>query len=141
MMPYPGAPPMQQYRSLSQSHQFMPQQAHMGPPIMMQNGPNAFMTSPPVPQMMYPQGNQGHFMPPGNGHPPAMPGVNGYPSPGRSAPMMMSQGSQQGHQQPMYAMNPGMSPSPQYGTPIFAQQAFNAGQSMLNKTLPRPHFY
>jgi hypothetical protein len=133
MMPYPGAPPMQQFRSLSQSHQFIPQQAHMGPTIMMQNPANGFMTSqgmPPGTQMMFPQGGQGHFMPPNNGHPPAMPGVNGYPSPGRSAaPMMMNQGSQQGHQQPMYGMGPGMSPGPQYGSvaPIFAQQP--TGQS------------
>jgi len=77
--------------------------------------------------MMYPQGSQGHFMPPNNGYPPAMPGVNGYPSPGRNAaPMMMNQGSQQGHQQPpMYGIGPGMSPGPQYGTvgPMFAQQS------------------
>lgn len=134
MMPYPGAPPMPQYRSLSQSHQFIPQQTHMGPAIMMQNPANGFMAQgmAPGPQMMYPQGGQGHFMPPSNGHPSAMPGANGYPSPGRGAPMMMSQGSQQGHQQPMYGMNPGMSPGPQYGsvTPIFAQQP--PGQSMLN---------
>ena len=144
MMPYPGAPPMQQYRSLSQSHQFIPQQAHMGPPIMMQNPAGGFMTSQgmaPAPQMMYPQGGQGHFMPPGNGHPPAMP-VNGYPSPGRNAaPIMMSQGSQQGHQQPMYGinpgmspgMNPGMSPGPQFGAvaPMFAQQQI-PGQSTLH---------
>lgn len=130
MMPYPGAPPMQPYRSLSQSHQFMPQQGHMGPPIMMQTPAGGFMTAQgmaPGPQMMYAQGGQGHFMPPGNGHPPTMP-VNGYPSPGRGAPMMMSQGSQQGHQQPMYGMNPGMSPGmspgPQFGAvaPIFPQQ-------------------
>ena len=138
MMPYPGAPPMQQYRSLSQSHQFIPQQTHMGPAIMMQNPANGFMTSQgmaPGPQIMYPQGGQGHFIPPGNGHPPAMPGVNGYPSPGRSAPMMMNQGSQQGHQQPMYGMNPGMSPGPQYGNvaPIYAQQQ-PPGQSKFCRT-------
>jgi hypothetical protein len=132
MMQYPGAPPMQPFRSLSQSHQFMPQQQHMGP-IMMQNPANGFMTSQgmaPGPQIMYPQGGQNHFIPPQNGHPPAMPGVNGYPSPGRSAPMMMSQGSQQGHQpQPlMYGnMNPGMSPGPQYGQPMYPQPS--PGQS------------
>jgi hypothetical protein len=45
--------------------------------------------------------------------------------------MMMNQGSQQGHQQPMYGMNPGMSPNPQFGAvaPIFAQQQA-PGQSM-----------
>jgi hypothetical protein len=36
--------------------------------------------------------------------------------------MMMSQGSQQGHQQPMYGMNPGMSPGPQFAAPIYTQQ-------------------
>ena len=139
MMPYQGGggPPMQQFRSLSQSHQFMPQ-PQMGPPIMMPNPTNGFMTSQgmaPGPQMIYPPG-QGHFMPTGNG-PPAIP-VNGYPSPGRStAPMMMSQGSQQGHQQPIYGMNPGMSPGPQYGmvTPNFAPQQ-PPGQS---KHIPQAH--
>lgn len=126
MMPY-GAPPMQPpFRSLSQNHQFIPQQGPMGP-IMMQNTAGGFLTSQgmaPGPQMMYPQG-QAPFMPPGNGHPPPIQ-PNGFPSsPGRgAAPMMMSQGSQQGHQQPMYGMNPGMSPGPQYGNvaPIYAQQ-------------------
>lgn len=136
MMQYPGAPPMQQqFRSQSQSHQFMPQQQQMGP-IMIQNPTNSFMTSQgmaPGPQIMYPQGGP-HFMPLQNGHPPTMPGVNGYPSPGRSAPMMMSQGSQQGHQpQPsMYGnMNPGMSPGPQYGHPVYPQQQ-PPGQSKFN---------
>ncbi|KAE9375583.1 hypothetical protein N431DRAFT_463661 [Stipitochalara longipes BDJ] len=123
MMPYAGAPPMQpQLRSFSQSHQFMPQQGQMGP-IMMPNPAGSFLTSQgmaPGPQMMYQQGAQGPFMPPHNG-PPAMP-ANGFPSPGRGAPMMMNQGSQQGHQQPMYGMNPGMSPGPQYVAPMYPQQ-------------------
>lgn len=138
MMPYNGAPPMN-YRSLSQNHQFVPQQ-HMAPPIMMQNPAGGFMTSQGMapgagPQIMYPgqPGPQGHFIPQGNGHPPPMPGANGYPSPGRGgAPMMMSQGSQQGHQQPaMYGMNPGMSPGPQYGNavPVYAHQPPNQSKS------------
>ncbi len=127
MMGFPNGPPMSQgyQRSLSQSHQFMPPQGPMGP-IMMPNPQGTFMTSQgiaPGPGMMFPQGSQGGFMPP-NGFPPQMP-VNGFPSPGRGAPMMM-QGSQQGHQQgqPMYGMNTGMSPSPQYGNaaPIYNQQ-------------------
>jgi hypothetical protein len=127
MIPYAGAPQMQQqYRSLSQGGNFMPPGGPMGP-IMMQNPNPTFMAAQgltPGGPMMFPQGGPGPFMPPGNGHPPPMPGVNGYPSPGRSAPMMMSQGSQQGHQQPMYGMNPGMSPGPQYGAvaPIYAPQ-------------------
>ncbi|KAH6683218.1 hypothetical protein B0J14DRAFT_647440 [Halenospora varia] len=128
MMPYPGGPPIPPYRSLSQSGGQFPQQPHMGPAIMMQNPAGSFLTSQgmaPGPQMMYPQNGQGHFMPPGNGHPmPVMPGVNGYPSPGRSAPMMMSQNSQQGHQQPQMfnGMAPGMSPGPQYGSPAYNPQ-------------------
>lgn len=121
MVPYPGAPQMQPFRSLSQNHQFMPQQGHMGQPVMMPNPAGGFLPPQgmaPGPQMMYPPGAQGQFMPPNNGHPPAMPN-GGYPSPGRGAPMMMNQGSQQGHPQPMY----GMSPGPQYGNiaPVFPQ--------------------
>lgn len=122
MMPYPGGPPMAM-RSFSQNQHFIPQQ---GPPqMLMPNAGPGFMgaNGMPGPQMMYPQNGQPPFIP-GNGHPPAMPGVNmnGYPSPGRGAPMMMSQGSQQGHQNPqaMY-MSPGMSPGPQY-VPMYGQQ-------------------
>ncbi len=132
MMPYAGAPPMQpQLRSFSQSHQFIPQQGQMGP-IMMPNPAGSFLTSQgmaPGPQMMYQQGAQGPFMPPHNG-PQAMP-ANGFPSPGRGAPMMMNQGSQQGHQQPMYGMNPGMSPGPQYVAPMYPQQP--PGQSEFSE--------
>jgi hypothetical protein len=116
----PVAPQMTQYRSYSGGHQFVPQQApHMGGPVMMPApagngfmGPTGMVT--PAPQMMYP-GGQPHFIPQGNG-PPPMPGSNGYPSPGRTAPMMMQQGSQPG--QSVYGMSPGM----QYGQPIFTQQ-------------------
>jgi hypothetical protein len=124
MMPYPAGPPMQM-RSFSQNQQFMPQQ---GPPQIIMQNPNAgFLAASgmaPGQQMMYPQGPQPPFIA-GNGPPPAMPAVNmnGYPSPGRVAPMMMSQGSQQGHQNPqaMYGMTPGMSPGPQYA-PMYPQQ-------------------
>ncbi len=42
--------------------------------------------------------------------------AGGYPSPGRGAPMMMHQGSQQG-QQPIYL------PPGQYAQPVYSQQA------------------
>lgn len=98
-------------------------------PIMIQNPNTTFMTSQGMApgQMMFPgQAGQG-FMPPNNGMPPQMPGVNGFPSPGRGPPMMMHQGSQQGHQQQgqqAWGMNPGMSPSPQYNNaaPIYNNQ-------------------
>ncbi|PBP21979.1 LsmAD domain-containing protein [Diplocarpon rosae] len=121
MMGFPGGgPPMQQqYRSMSQSHGFVPQGNPMGP-IMMPHTQGTFMTSQgigPGPHLPYPPNAQG-FMPPNNGMPPQLPGVNGFPSPGRGPPIMMNSNSQQGHhqQQPMY-MNPGMSPNPQYNHP------------------------
>lgn len=114
------APQIPQYRTYSGGHQFVPQPGgHMGAPIMMQapNG-NGFMAAPgmvsPAPQMMYPVSGP-HFVP--QGPPPNIPGANGFPSPGRGAPIMMHQGSQQGHQ-PIY----GMSPNMQYGQPIYGQQ-------------------
>lgn len=123
----PGGPQMGPYRSYSGGHQFVPQQSTgMGGPVMMPApAGNGFMGPAgmvaPAPQMIYP-GGQPHFVPQGNG-PPPMPGSAGYPSPGRSAPMMMNQGSQQG--QSVYGMSPGM----QYGQPIYAQQ--QPGQSKL----------
>ncbi|EKD16985.1 LsmAD domain-containing protein [Drepanopeziza brunnea f. sp. 'multigermtubi' MB_m1] len=128
MMGFPGGgPPIPyQQRSLSQSQGFVPPGGPMGP-IMMQNPNGAFMASQgmaPGPPMIFNHG-QGFMPPPNNGMPPQMPGVNGYPSPGRGPPMMMQQGSQQGHQQPQaWGMNPGMSPSPQYNhaAPMYNNQ-------------------
>ncbi|KAK2606891.1 hypothetical protein N8I77_005614 [Diaporthe amygdali] len=128
----PGAPQMTpQMRNFAQNPQYMPQQhAQMGGPMMM--GPQ-YMTAPsPLmqggPQMpMYAPGGHPQFMPPGPVPPPAMPGSNGYPSPGRpAAPMMAHQGSQQG--QHMYGMSPGTMPP--YQQPVFAPQ--QPGQSKFN---------
>ncbi|KAI0843517.1 hypothetical protein F5Y06DRAFT_5872 [Hypoxylon sp. FL0890] len=107
----PGAPPMNQFnRSFSNNPQYVPQQpGGMGAPMMMQP---QFMTPQPMvaapPQMQpYPAAGHLQFMPPGATPPQAMPGTNGYPSPGRpAAPMMVHQGSQQGQQ--IYGMSPGM---------------------------------
>lgn len=122
----PGGQQMAQFRSYSGAPHFVPPQGpHMAAPVMIQGPP--FMGAPqgmmaPAPQMQIYPGGQAQFLPPGAGPPPTMPGAtNGYPSPGRAAPMMVSQGSQQG--QPMYAMSPAM----QYGQPIYAQQ--QPGQS------------
>lgn len=129
MMPFPGAPQMPMPRSFSQT-QFMPPQGPMGQ-IMMPNPANLFSTSqgmPPGPPIMYQQGGPGPFIQPHNGQPPAI-AQNGFPSPGRVPPIMMSQGSQQGHQAPMY-MNPGMSPAPQFAAPMYTPQP--PGQSMFH---------
>jgi len=110
---------MQQFRSYSGGAQFIPQQAsHMGGPIMMGPAGGPFIGPPGGPQLMYPVQQQPHFIPAGSGPQVPLSGSNGYPSPGRSAPMMMT-GSQPGQQgQPVYGMSPGM----QYGQPIYAQQ-------------------
>ncbi|KEY66991.1 hypothetical protein S7711_05111 [Stachybotrys chartarum IBT 7711] len=110
----PGTPQMGQYRSFSNTPQYMPpQQGQIGAPMMMQPqfipGPQGMVATP---QMMYP-GAHPQFIP-SSGPPQAGPGTNGYPSPGRpTAPMMVHQGSQQG--QPMY----GMSPNVQYSQPAY----------------------
>jgi hypothetical protein len=102
-------------RSFSNNPQYMPQQQMpMGAPMMLQPQFIAPQGMPAAQMQMYP-GAQ--FMPPGAAAPQPMPGVNGYPSPGRpAAPMMVHQGSQQG--QPIYGMSPGM----QYQQPAFPQQ-------------------
>ena len=124
VMQFGGAPPMQpSFRSLSNSHQFLPQQNPMGQMII-PSPSGAFISSQamtPGPQMIF-QGNQPpSFIPVTNGHPPPIPSVNSYPSPGRAAPMMVSQGSQQSHQPPIYGINPSMSSGHSYGSPMFVQ--------------------
>ncbi|KAF3359453.1 hypothetical protein VdG1_02008 [Verticillium dahliae VDG1] len=118
MQPYggPGTPQMNQYRSFSNTHQYLQQQpGHMGGPMIMQPqfmSPQGML--PGQPMQMY--GGHAQFPPP-NGGPPPHPGSNGYSSPGRpAAPMMAHQGSQQG--QTVY----GMSPSVPYQQPVFAPQ-------------------
>ncbi|TQS36314.1 hypothetical protein Golomagni_03242 [Golovinomyces magnicellulatus] len=134
------------YRSLSNTHQFLPQQNPMGQ-MMIPNSTGTFATPQgvgPNPQMMF-QGNQPPpFMHAANGHPPLLPGVNGYPSPGRAASTMINQGSQQGLQQPVYGINPGISSSPNYGSPMFSQQppvqTSENGKDTTNELVPfRPY--
>ncbi len=121
----PGTPQMNQFRSFSSnSPQYIPQQTAplampMMPPQQFVAGPGTMI--PGGPQMpMYPGGHP-QFISQAAG-PQAIPGTNGYPSPGRpaAAALMVQQGSQQG--QPMYAMSPGM----QFQQPVFAQ---HPGQS------------
>ncbi|KAI6249872.1 hypothetical protein HI914_01067 [Erysiphe necator] len=111
------------YRSLSNAHQFISQQGHIAQMVM--PNPNGSFVTPqgitPAPQMMY-QGNQPPpYIPTNNSHTPLISNVNGYPSPGRASPMMANQGSQQGLQQPIYGINSGASPAPNYGNTMFSQ--------------------
>lgn len=80
MRPYPNTPGMMHA-----------QVGQMGAPMMVQqpsNGPYMAVPQQFNPQMQMYSPNPGHVYPQQNG---------GYPSPGRMAPMMMPQGSQQGH--------------------------------------------
>ncbi|KAJ2906260.1 LsmAD domain-containing protein [Zalerion maritima] len=130
-MPYmgaPGTPQMNnQYRNFPNAQYGMPQQPHMGPPMMMQP-PFAGGAPQGMPQMqMYPGQHPPQFMPPGGAVSQPMPGTNGYPSPGRpTAPMMAPQGSQQGQQ--MYGMSPGM----QYQQPAYPSQQPGQGKFAKN---------
>ncbi|EGC41258.1 PAB1 binding protein [Histoplasma capsulatum var. duboisii H88] len=111
MRHYPGGP------------QFVHPQNGMGPPMMAQqpsNGPYAGMPQgigvPYNPQMPMYSPNAGHAYPQ-HVPPPPQP-HSGYPSPSRGAPMMMHQGSQQGHPpQPIMFMNSG-----QHGQPVYGPQ-------------------
>ncbi|KAI9673280.1 MAG: hypothetical protein M1829_004345 [Trizodia sp. TS-e1964] len=126
MAPYNMGPGPQagQYRQFSNGPQYMPQQGpHMGAPMMMQSPSSG-------PYLGAPQGlgvqfgqqlpmyspSPAHVYPHHAGPPPAPPGSTGYPSPGRGAPMMMHQGSQQGQHMMMYGMSPGQ----QHGQPLFS---------------------
>lgn len=112
----PTTPQMNNYRSFSNTPQYMPQQN--GSPMTVPMIQGQFLPAPNQmvaggPPMMFPGGPQ-QFVP-GGAAPQPIPGATGgYPSPGRpQAAMMTQQGSQQG--QSMY----GVSPSMQFQQPVF----------------------
>lgn len=95
----------------------MPQQpSHMGGPVMVPGGAYiggpGMMPGQPVPYLV---AQQPPFVQQGGGPPSSIAGSSGYPSPGRTAPIMTPSGSHQG--QPAY----GMSPIVPYGQPIYGQ--------------------
>ena len=109
MMPVPGghlAPMMVQQQS---SGGYLPQ------PMAVQYNPQMPMYASPAPPM-YATPSQ----------PPS-----GYPSPGRGAPMMMHQGSHQGHNQPVYA------PTGHFVHPMYAQHppAHSKHSTLFNRVL------
>lgn len=113
---HPGA--SMNARQFSNGPQVMPAPGtHLAPMMMQQSSGGGYlpqpMTVPFNPQVpMYP-----NPAPPMYGSPSQPP--SGFPSPGRGAPMMMHQGSQQGHHQPVFV------PAGQYGQPVYAQQPPN----------------
>lgn len=112
-MGYAG--PQVQFRQFSGAPQFVSQHnGHIAP--MMAHSPSGGplvglpqgMGSPYSHQMYTP--NPVHAYPHHAGPPAPQPGSNSFPSPGRAAPMMIHQGSQQGqpaHQMMMFGMSPG----------------------------------
>jgi len=126
MPPYfigPNGPQPTPIRQYPGGPQFVnPPGAHLGAPMMVQQHSNgSFMSMPQAmavpfnPQMQMYSPGQGHAIPQ-YGDPPQPP--SNYPSPGRGAPLMIHQGSQQGqHPQQVMFMSPG-----HHGQPMYAQQ-------------------
>ena len=134
MQPYfvgPNGPQPAPIRHFSNGPHFMPPPgAHLGAPLMVHQQSNgSFMNMPPA--MAVPFNPQMHMYSPGQGH--AVPQYGGppqppsnYPSPGRGAPLMIHQGSQQGqHPQQVMFMGPG-----HHGQPMYAQQAPQQSKSI-----------
>ncbi|KAI9878365.1 MAG: hypothetical protein M1830_001108 [Pleopsidium flavum] len=126
MPPYfmgPNGPQPTPLRQFPGGPQYVtPPGAHLGAPMMVQQHSNgSFMSMPQAmavpfnPQMQMYSPGQGHAIP-HYGGPPQPP--SNYPSPGRGAPLMIHQGSQQGqHPQQVMFMTPGHP-----GQPMYAQQ-------------------
>jgi len=126
MQPYfvgPNGPQPAPIRHFSGGPHFVPPPgAHLAAPLMVHQSSNSsFMNMPPA--MALPFNPQMHMYSPGQAH--AVPQYGGppqppsnYPSPGRGAPLMIHQGSQQGqHPQQVMFMGPG-----HHGQPMYAQQ-------------------
>ncbi|PGH12073.1 hypothetical protein AJ79_04472 [Helicocarpus griseus UAMH5409] len=119
---YPGQGPQPSHmRHYPGGPQFVNPQNGMAAPMMVQqpsSGPYPGMPQgmgvPYNPQVPMYSPNAGHAYPQ-HVPPPPQP-HSGYPSPSRGAPMMMHQGSQQGHP-PVMFMNSG-----QHGQPVYAPQ-------------------
>jgi hypothetical protein len=81
----------------------------------------------PIPNQAYPHHN---------GPMPQQPGVQGYPSPRPPAPMMVPQGSQQGHPQMMYPVQhaPGGYPQPPTGPSKFIYDMLTPCLSITNRS-------
>ena len=110
----PGAPQPPNFRQIhgSATYGHSPGQQFAAPMMVHNSSQGGYMAphAMPGPQMpMFAPGQTPSY--PGQSQPPS-----GYPSPGRGAPMMMHQGSYQGHNPPMF-MN-----APPYPTPVYAQQ-------------------
>ncbi|KAI9811605.1 MAG: hypothetical protein M1827_005354 [Pycnora praestabilis] len=153
----PGGPQLAHMRQYQGGPQFInPQAAHMGAPMMIHQGSaGPFMGVPQGmgipfnPQLAGYSPNQGHAYPQHIGHAPPPPGSSGYSSPGRGAPMMMHQGSQQGQPpQQMIFMTPGQHGQAMYApqqpsqmTPLRAAYPQTQQQPYFSSSPHQPHHY
>ena len=113
--------------------QMMNHGGQQAPPFRQFSGTPHFMPAPGqqlAAPLMVQQGSQGQYLPQGGPFPGHLPvyatgavpqygssqPANGYPSPGRGAPMMMHQGSYPGQNAQMHAAGP------QYGQPFYSPQ-------------------
>ena len=113
--------------------QMMNHGGQQAPPFRQFTGTPHFMPAPGqqlAAPLMVQQGSQGQYLPQGGPFPGHLPvyatgavpqygssqPANGYPSPGRGAPMMMHQGSYPGQNSQMHAAGP------QYGQPFYSPQ-------------------
>ncbi|KAL8970783.1 MAG: hypothetical protein Q9183_001361 [Haloplaca sp. 2 TL-2023] len=131
-----------------------PQAPHYGRHF--QGGPQMMPAqgAPLAAPMMVQQSSQGGYMGPPHGmalpfnpgmpmYPPGQPagynnssqGSNNFPSPGRSAPMMMHQGSHQGQHSQAF-----MGPGQPFGQPVYAQQQPPHMMPMRGYGSPQPHY-
>ncbi|KAI9835570.1 MAG: hypothetical protein M1819_002021 [Sarea resinae] len=147
----PGGPQIAHVRQYPGGPQFVnPQGGHIAPMMVHQQSGGPFMGVPqgiPFQPHMYSPA-QAHAYP---GGPPPQ-GTNGYPSPGRGAPMMIHQGSQQGqppqqmmwmspahHGQPMYAAQQPGQMTPMRGGYPPQQSHFASSPHQPHHFPPQPH--
>ncbi|KAH8693276.1 putative PAB1 binding protein [Talaromyces proteolyticus] len=130
MRQYPGGPQFANIQN-GMTAPMMVQQPSSGPYMGVPQGMNAqynphMQMYSPNPTYAYPQ----------HGGPPPQP-HSGYPSPSRTAPMMMHQGSQPGQPpQPVMFMNPG-----QHGQPMYAPQQPGHASIVPPRGYPQqPHY-
>ena len=135
--PVQGGPMPMQMRQYSAGPQFMTQGGQLAAPMMVQQqsgGPYLGMPPQYNTQMYSP--NPGHVYP---NHMAQQPN-SGYPSPGRAAPMMMHQGSQQGHQ-PQPAMYGQMGYQQQGGSMMrggYQQSPYGSSPHQVHHFPPQP---
>ena len=108
----PAGPQPSNFRQYANGPQYMPAPGQpMAAPMMVQQGSQGGYMAPQAMGVPHMQMYGASPNPPYNGPPQPS---SGYPSPGRSAPMMMHQGSYQGQTPPMHSNGGQFPPQPFY---------------------------